>query len=497
MSLSEVLAALLAAALIFTGVPALAAPLVCPATNALPIAPNAIHGVDTLVQTNPKAGRGIAYTVHPDLAGLDLAAWMRHLEQAGVNMGELFLQPGDRLRPSKSIISGAWDTYVNAVILPYGRMTPAQQTAYQMVRSQITAENGVQGITADQQVQVLLAFLRQLEALKRARQICGNVQFVVVERRWFPTNEPLAKQFASEAVYTQTLADLVNRAGAAGLGHWLAGFLLTEHTNTNMNQLLPIAVDLATRINRLTRNWLMSHLMLLAGGGFGDEFGGIDRVICPANAGQRDSGYQFQCRPGQPLDFFGLIAKQTGSFAFAYKLFNWKTAPTPFSYCIAYIAGCRPGLLSPSDWIAYLDDNARGLGFHDLAAFVSANAARYPNDANVIFIGDATDSLYKMTRVVGGPAGDALMPRPSLIALATLFRNAARGGGGWLGRLFMEAYGHEDFRFDTAHRPLDNGSYLFYVDYSPFNFTGTGQVSENTQSRGYWRAWPALPSVHP
>jgi hypothetical protein len=490
------LVALLAATSLLSGRLALAhhTPLPCRAPNPVPIAPNAVHGVVSRVQINPKIGPGIVYTIQPNLAGLDLVTWMRNLEQVGVNIAELYLQPEDRLSPVKLISQNDWDAYIAAALLPYRAMTPAQQSAYLGARNAIAARNGMQGITTDQQAHMILAFLRRLEEFKQNGQICGNVQFVVVERRWFPTSERLGRQFASEAVYARTLADLVNQTVAAGLGHWLAGFLLTEYTNTDMNRVLPIAIDLAKRINSLTSNWLMSHLMILAGGGFGDQFNGIDQVVCPAGAGRIDSGYQFRCRPGGPLDFFGFIASQTGTFAFAYKFFNWKKAPSPFSYCATFVAGCHPWMLTASQWIQYLDDHGGGLGFRDLATFVNENAARYPHDANVIFIGDATDSMYKMTMVGRGLGGDVLMPLPSLTALVSLFRNAARDGGGWSGRIFMDAYGDENRLSDAAHLPVDNGSYLFYVDYSPFDFSGSGRVSANPQSQAYWRAWPSLPA---
>jgi hypothetical protein len=491
--------ALIAAASILLGAPALAKsnPLTCPAPNPTPIAPNVVHGIVSRVEINPKIGRGMVFTVHPSLAGLDFAPWMRNLERAGVNIAELYLQPDDRLSPAGLISRSDWAAYVEAALMPYRERTSAQQSAYLAVRNAIAAHNGVHDVTPEQQRQLLLGFLERLESLKRAGQICGNVQFVVVERRWFSTDEPLVRQSASEIVYSVTLANLVNQVVASGLGHWLAGFLLAEHTNTNMNQLLPIAVDLAIRINSLTRYWLTSHLMLLAGGGFGDQFNGINRVTCPATAGQADSGYQFRCRPGQPLDFLGLIARQTGTFAFAYKLFNWRTAPTSLSFCLAYVAGCERGRVSAAVWLDYLNDDARGLGFGDLATLVNENASRYPSAANVIFIGDATDSIYKMTRVVPGLGGDLLVPRPSLTALSSLFRQAAQYGGGWYGRLFMDAYSYQERRFDAQHLSIDDGSSLFYVDYSPFNFMGSGRVSENIQSRGYWRAWPALSSARP
>lgn len=492
----------LALTILLCGRPTLAADhgpsLICPAFNSEPIAPNAVHGIVTRPQINPKAARSMAYTIHPALEDQDLAAWMRRLEEAGVNIAELFLLPADRLSAEPSISSGDWQAYIDAALIPSSEKTPAQRDSYKATRDRISGHNGVKNVTAEQQDKILLAFLDRLETLKKAGRICGNVQFVVVQRRWFPTAPEsagpgaLSKRLSSEIIYAQTMADFVNHAVENHLGHWLAGILFAEHTNTDMNQLLPITVDLAFRVNGLTHNWLQSHLMIAAGGGFGDQFNGIDNATCPSDGDKPDSGYQFICRPGQPLDFFNIISQQTGSFAFGYKLFNWKTAPTPASYCQSHGAGCDPRNMTQSDWTDYLNDHDHGLGFGDLASFVNRNAASYPHAANVIFIGNASDSIYKQVDVVSDPSGDHLSPSPSLRALAALFQNAAQKGGGWSGRLFMDAYGDQDRLVDNSHA-TDNGGYLFYVNHSPYDFTGSGEVSANPQSQAFWRAWPQLP----
>jgi hypothetical protein len=475
--------------------------LTCPASNAEPIVPNAVHGIVTRIQINPKVAQSMAYTIHPALQDQDLAAWMRRLEEAGVNIAEVSLLPGDKLSPEPVISSGDWQAYIDAALIPSSERTPVQRDSYKTIRDRIAGRNGVKNVTAEQQDQILLAFLDRLEALKKKGRICGTVQFVVVERRWFPAAleslDPGAskKRQSSEIVYAQTMANLVNHAVENHLDHWLAGILFAEHTNTDMNQFLSITVDLASRINGLTHNWLQSHLMIAAGGGLGDQFNGIGNVTCPRDGDKPDSGYQFTCHPDQPFDFFDLISKQAGSFAFGYKLFNWKTAPTPFSYCGTYRNGCDPKNMTVADWTDYLDNSDHGLGFGDLASFVNRNAAAYPAAANVIFIGNSADSIFKMVKVASSSSGNVLTPQPQFIALATLFQSAAHKGGGWLGRIFMDAYGDQDRIADPAHAAIDDGSYLFFVDHSPFDFTGNGKVSANPQSQAFWRAWPRLPEA--
>jgi hypothetical protein len=471
----------------------------CPAPNAVPIMPDSVHGVVTRIQINPKVGNSIALTVQPTLDDLDLVSWTRRQEEAGVNIAEMQLQPADKLPAAPTIAAGDWQAYIDAALIPSSQRSAAQQDAYKSVRSQITAKNGVKNVTADQEEQVLLALLSRLEALKTSGKICGNIQFIVIERRWFPTTggrpngRALDKRLDSETVYAQTMASFVNKANAAGLGHWLAGILFAEHTNTDMSQMLPITVDLADRINELTQGWLRSHLMIGAGGGFGNQFNGIDSAVCPADAGRGNSSYRFACEPGQPFDFFPLIAKQTGSFAFGYKMFNWKTAPTPRSYCEAYRKGCDPKAMTVADWTEYLSDGRQGLGFGDLAAFVNKNAAAYPRAANVIFIGNGADSIFRMVKVDSDSTGSHLIPLPQLTALTGLFQKAAQKGGGWSGRIFMDAYGDQDRVLGEAGA-VDNGGYLFFVDHSPSDFTGSGKVSANLESQAFWRAWPRLPA---
>jgi hypothetical protein len=474
------------------GVPARAA-LNCPPPNATPMAPNDILGVVSRVETNPKIGRSIQYTVQPNLEDLDPAEWMRNIEKAGANIAQINLQPIAAMARTQTIDDSDWDAYIAAAFEPHERQGPEQRAAYKAMRDRIGARNGVAGITPEQQTKLLIAFLGRLEALKKDGLICGNVQFIVGERRWFPVGRSWDDKFDNETMYARTVGDFINTAKAAGLDHWLAGIFFPEHTNTDMNQLLPITVGITSRINGLTGNWLKSHLMVLAGGGFGNQFNGIDTVVCP----QSDPRHQFSCQPGRPFDFFGLISEQTGTFALAYKACNWETAPTPRQYCAARAAKCDPRQMSVADWTDYLGSSTGGLGFADLAVFVNRNAAKWPRAANVMFVGNATDSLFRMVEVQPGALGDRLVATPQLIALASLFQDAARGGGGWSGHFFMDPYGDTDRQHDPDHMPMDNGSYLFFVNYSPYDFQGDAAIHANPQTQAFWRAWPKLPAQSP
>jgi hypothetical protein len=465
----------------------------CPAPNATPIAPDDIHGVVSRVQIAPKVGKAFQYSVQPDLMNLDLDIWMRSMEAVGVNIAEIHLQPIAMLANDQKISDSEWDAYIDAAFIPHEKRSPEQRDAYKAMRGRIGALNGVAGITPEQQSKILIAFLDRLEALKKSGRICGNVQFLLEQRRWFPNPRRWDDKFDNVAMYAKTVADFVNKAKDAGLGHWLAGVILTEHTNTDMNQLLPITVDIAAHINDMTDGWLKSHFMAAAGGGFGDQFNGIDAAVCPAT----DSRHRFSCTPGEPLDFFKLISAQTGTFAFAYKLFNWRTAPTPPNYCTAHLTGCDPRNMTAANWADYLSDSENGLGFKDLVTAVSKNAQRYPHAANVIFIGNSSDSLFRMVEQRQTPSGTRLVAKPELQGLTTIFQDASHKGGGWSGSVFMEPYGDLDRQADPDHMPQDAGLYLYFRDYSPFDFQGGSSVYTNPESQAYWHAWPKLPPQAP
>jgi hypothetical protein len=340
--------------------------------------------------------------------------------------------------------------------------------------------------------QVLLDFLRRLEAAKAKGEIKGTVRFILHQRLWF-RSDSLARnpgyRMATENGFSGDMANFINAARGECLDHWIAGIRLGEHSNKNMDEILPIIAELAHQVNDKTGGWLRKHLMVANGGGWGAYYRGINQV-------------QEHVRDivGVPFDFFHTMASQTGSFAFGYKWMDSNVnrqqrvqigVAILGQQCDGANAGpheCRAD--SDADWQSFLD---RGLGFGELAAFVHAHAAAYPNHANVVFVGDSSDSVQQM--VV--QSGNGLADRPPLVALRRLIVNAAKGGGDWTGRLFMNGYSNWDQLKDGGLGPSgrvnpDLGRTLYFLDGSPDNFQ-MGKVALMANSYAEWQRWPAAP----
>jgi hypothetical protein len=438
---------------------------------------------------------------------------MRNLELAGVNIAQLYVQNNASLPQTPYFSDADWNAYIGPASKTYQTMTwgPAgsydsQPEAYANVLFQIATSNGIQNVTPSQLAQQDVVLLTRLQALKAAGMICGNVQFVIVDRHWFPdqTTVPPPAPGTLEQQWADTATSLITAVDNAALDSWLAGVMLSEAQTHDMNQYLPIALDLATRLNAPaeTNGWLKSHLLIIAGGGNGDEFNGINSVICPSG-----SGYQFVCTHNSALPFFNLMKQQTGTFSFAFKLFNTTGTVTPPEYCNEH-PPCDPNNMTVNNWIAYLSDDQEGLGFSDLVTFVNANAATYPALANVMFIGDGEDHLKSMLTT----SGTTVTAGPAFTALQTVFRNGAVHGGGWSGGMFMDTYYNVDIQ--PANLPDDNGSSLFFVNCQPYEVnsnivasTGSltqqaltgllseycpGDVTANPQSQAFWNNWFTL-----
>lgn len=516
----------------------LAAPtLTCAADNATPVQPNDVHGAVTRIQTYPHAlpgvtGKGNILTIQPYLANQFLGAWMRNLELAGANMGEIYLEtdPSSGAWPTTQggpITTTDWNNYTSAALTPYKWMSWSQPTTgsysnqpslYAMTSNLFShpGDAKLQNLTVAQRNQMIVQFLSQLETLRNTGMICGNVQFVIVDRKWFPTGDTAANRISNEVSWAETASTFINTVNTAGYGDWLAGVMLIEPQNINMSEYLPIVLDLTYRLNAATGNWLKTHLMIASGGGDGDQFGAnsgdpnnpftpISGVLCPAG-----TGYQFTCTQGALLPFFGLISQQTGSFAIGYKLFTLDSTLTATDYCNAYLTPpCDTASLTASKWMAYLNNSQNGLGFGALGNFIASHAATYPSHANVMFIGDSADGLYLELQT----DGTTLSATPLYTAIQTLFRNNAAAGGGYTGGIFMDSYFDWDL-LPSQTSPVDRGSSFFFADCSPYavnsyvinnasTLTQSGFSSEiatdcpagvapNPQSQAFWADWFTL-----
>jgi hypothetical protein len=292
------------------------------------------------------------------------------------------------------------------------------------------------------------------------------------------------------------MAGLINKAKEVRLDHWLVGIHLVEHGVTNMDDMLPFTIDIATRVNTLTHGWLQQpgHGFLANGGGWGADYRGIDKVKCSADVAPR-----FSCSLGSPLPFFQLMAQQTGWFAFGYKFMEFKKVDyygqternmsgLIEAYCRRFNA-CDPHNLRSVDWENFLSDDINGLGFSDLRRFIAAAAGQYSRHANVVFVGDNSDSVATMVDMRKAACTPS-EPLCAVQALSHLFIEAATHGGDWNGRLFIN--GIEDASTETmAHgQSSDNGRSLNFIDYNPLSSQGSTEIIKDDQTLSLWQSWP-------
>ncbi len=453
------------------------------------------------------------FTITPNLSGVMLKTWIDSLKSAGVNTGVIYVIPGYRLARTPSIDEAEWEAYNQYIYLPPASLTDDQKQVILEVAQAISQRD----YTVAQRNYAILTFLAQLQAIFPKS---APVKFVLDERIWFishinakgkPVQLSLAKVFSLEQAYSDDIAGIVQPAAQQGLDRWLIGARLSEYASKDWNLMGPVMVDLVTEINAKTSNWMTTHLFIGAGGGWGQDWKGVNAMQCPAT-----QGWQFPACDGA-FPFFKYMAPQVSYFAFGDKfmafgkpqeyLLGGKSSGLTYSYINGEMADfCQmntrkykcndPATPSVKDWQAFLDDNVDGMGFSDLIDFLRVNAKAYPRLANVIFEGDNSDSIATMTThaSINGAR-----------AIANLFRDAMRGGfqdvedgtvtnglhlGTWTGKIFLDGFDDTS----TVPRPGfygDSGYSMFDTDYNGFTFDpGSVQIIPRKNAISNWLNWP-------
>jgi hypothetical protein len=433
----------------------------CQTTAPPPPAFNESRGVRTKWLSLARDERN---TVEPDLAGLPLNQWMANLEAAGVNLAEINLEPSGKLAVRPFLPDSDLMQAVGAIYSPPSKWSDADRARVAEIEHDIVPNYRY---TPAQRNAIQLDFLRRLEELRQRGEIAGSVRFFVHQRLWFRevhNRKTAAKYQEHAAEFIADMASFVRLAESNCLGHWIAGIRLGEHSNNDMNELLPLLVELAGGINARTDGWLKTHLLLANGGGWGAEYRGIDRI-----AGA----------DGQPYPFLARIAAETGGFAFGYKWMQFHDQAGRGIVGHILAAQCGPArgcdANSVADWESYLGSM---LGFNDLIAYIAANRDQYPRHANVVFVGDSSDSLNGLVRI---GADGRLVDSPALIALRHLF---IRGSTGFYGRVFMNGYATaETMRRNGEGGAIDTGRSLYFID-------GAGKARLLPESKRLWDRWP-------
>lgn len=453
------------------------------------------------------------FSITPNLAGLTVQHWVETLASEGVNTGVIYVMPGYRLAATPMIDQDEWHEYNHDIYLPPASLNDAQKQVILEVGEAISKRE----YTVAQRNDAILTFLSQLQtAFPHAKPI----KFILDERMWFinhinasgkPVPLSLADVFSREEGYSDDIAGIVQAAAQQQLGGWLSGIRLSEYASKDWNLMGPVMVDLVTQVNAKTSGWMTTHIFIGAGGGWGQDWKGVNSMQCPAT-----QGWKFpQCAGAFP--FFSYMDPQVGYFAFGDKFMafgkpqqytlNGKPSGLTYSYINGEMAdfcqentrayACENAAVpTVTDWEAFLSDNVDGLGFSDLIDFMKSEAVKYPRLANVIFEGDNSDSIATMTTAssINGAK-----------AIANLFRDATQGGfqdvengsrkdglnlGTWTGRIFLDGFDDTS----TVPRPGfygDSGYSMFDTDYNDFMFSPVAvQIIARKNTIANWLHWP-------
>jgi hypothetical protein len=458
------LALLLAAALWLGAAPAFAAATACNTPVSPPLPVSQLKGVRTKWLSFSPDKRN---SIDPDLAHLSLREWMNDLQRAGVNLAEINLEPVRKLASRSALSDQQLHEVEDAIFTPRGARTSAQNSLMEWFEHSVAPH---WEYTVSQRDEILLDFLRRLEKLRQKGEIAGSVRFIIHQRLWFsPGEQPTLVEDRRQRVaqFAGDMAGFIRLADAHCLGGWIAGIRLGEHNNNDMNELLPLIVSLARGVNERTGGWLKTHLFVADGGGMGAEYRGINHVL------DRDR---------RPYPFFRDIAEETGDFTFGYKFERLLRSEHGIRGHMR-IQQCGPqrfcNVHSVRDWEEYL---GKILGFDDLVSFLEANRARYPRDANVVFVGDITDAAVNLVRL--GNNG-ALEDRAAMTALRHLFITA--GPMATSGKIFMNGFNTDaNMRLQNYRegKPVvDIGRAFYFVD-------NNGEARLLPQSYRIWKDWP-------
>ena len=383
--------------------------------------------------------------------GLPLAVWAGGLEDAGVNLIDLNLEPREKLQTAG--MSELGSAYIDAIANDPDRRTQDQE--------RVVSEFDDQRVplfqySVEERNAILLRFLRRLEDLRQSGQIKGNFKVLLHQRQWFrPGEASNAVEARSRRVadFSTDMADFVNEARAQCLDSWIEGVRLGENFNTDMNEYLSVLTGIARGINERSGGWLASHLFIANGGGMGAEYHDIDRHQA----------------------FFADMSRETGAFAFGYKWMQFTDRDHKFiarnigeSTCGERACSAK----SVADWKTFLGDQ---LGFYDLEKLIEQNHASYPNHANVVFVGDGSDSVTLMVDRTKGGLGYAAQMK----ALREMWPRE----DGWRGKVFMNAYMDlHTLPPDRRARPDTGMSLLLSND--------RGSAEPMSRSTEIWRDWP-------
>jgi hypothetical protein len=292
--------------------------------------PTACEATYNNYANEPSCPRDLMFTITPDLDGMSLQSWVSALVNSGVNTGVIYVMPSETLeQPANQTISDTeWNEYNQYIYLPPAALTSTQKQVILQVGEAISQQQ----YTVTQRDTAIIDFLQTLQTLY---PVTTPMKFILDERVWFinhldakgvPILFPLTNPnkpprnlsvFTQEHEYSADLSGIIQTAVADGLDQWLTGVRLSEYASKDWNLMGPVMVDMVTEINSQTSDWMKSHLFIGAGGGWGQDWEGVNAMQCPTT-----TGWQFPACTGA-FPFAKLMNAQAGWFAFGDKFMEF------------------------------------------------------------------------------------------------------------------------------------------------------------------------------
>jgi hypothetical protein len=111
----------------------------CPAVPGVALAPGEIDGIRTKWEFRAK--ENFRRSIAPDLAGLDPATWIKHLQAAGVNLIELNLDPSGKLARTSEVSDAELKAYIGSLYTRSSDWTDEQSRGRSTFRNKLVPSN--------------------------------------------------------------------------------------------------------------------------------------------------------------------------------------------------------------------------------------------------------------------------------------------------------------------------------------------------------------------
>lgn len=416
--------------------------------------------------------------LHPPHFNQTWKDWYSRLTAAGINTAEIrleFHKDHGEMPTETKINSNRWISYINEVMKPIEQRTITVMANGESKPIVESMANHIQhnSYTDLQRRQVVLRFLKEMELARKELNAQENpLGFILSDLAWL--NDP-----SDIEGITSEMAIVINDAKALCLDHLIRGVHIYELTNYSAKSIMNLTLKFAETLNLKTKNWLKNRMLIMNGGGKGAHYVGFADDDNNGNLGK---------------NFYRNLKPLVGSFAWGYKFMENKPGDgydlginNEFENTdcknsaddgIPKCSNPKPGITyqqSVDDWTYFLNVTK---GLRKLQKLIADNRSTYPDLANVVFVGDSSDTINQMVTKNG--------PRPSYTALADLFKIAnGENGKAFSGKFMMDAFSGIDDHLHKNNTSCPGQNLITVSSASPVT------VSPNM---AYWSQWPSVPS---